>query len=54
MNITATEMQHSPAKAYREAEKGGTVTINHDRHPEVVFELTARERNNGKQKDGAK
>lgn len=38
-------MHNSPAQAYREADKGNTVVINHDRYPEKVFELTARERN---------
>lgn len=45
MNITAKDMHHSPAKAYREADKGEKVVINHDRYPDKVFELTARERN---------
>lgn len=44
MNLTAKEMHNSPAQAYREADKGNTVVINHDRYPEKVFELTARER----------
>lgn len=45
MNITAKEMHNAPGKAYREADKGETVIINHDRYPDKVFELTARERN---------
>lgn len=44
MNLTAKDMHNSPAQAYREADKGNTVTINHDRYPDKVFELTARER----------
>lgn len=44
MNITAKEMHNAPGKAYREADKGETVIINHDRYPDKVFELTARER----------
>ncbi len=44
MIITAKEMHHAPAKAYREAYKEGKVTINHDRYPDKVFELTARDR----------
>lgn len=44
MIITAKEMHHAPAKAYREAYKDGKVTINHDRYPDKVFELTARDR----------
>ena len=39
-------MHNSPAKAYREASKGNVVVINHDRYPEKVFELTARDRRN--------
>lgn len=45
MNLTAKEMHNSPAQAYREADKGNTVVINHDRYPDKVFELTARDRN---------
>ena len=37
-------MNKFPAKAYREADKGEVVTINHDRYPDKVFELTARDR----------
>lgn len=44
MNLTAKDMHNSPAQAYREADKGNTVTINHDRYPDKIFELTARER----------
>lgn len=44
MNLTAKEMHNSPAQAYREADKGEIVVINHDRYPDKIFELTARER----------
>jgi hypothetical protein len=44
MILTAKDMHNSPAQAYREADKGETVIINHDRYPDKVFELTARER----------
>lgn len=44
MILTAKEMHNSPAQAYREADKGETVVINHDRYPDKVFELTARDR----------
>jgi len=44
MILTAKDMHNSPAQAYREADKGETVVINHDRYPDKVFELTARER----------
>jgi len=44
MKITAEKLAKKPAQAYREADKGNTVTINHDRYPDKVFELTARER----------
>lgn len=45
MILTAKDMHNSPAQAYREADKGETVIINHDRYPDKVFELTARDRN---------
>ena len=44
MKITAEKLAKKPAQAYREADKGNTVTINHDRYPDKIFELTARER----------
>jgi hypothetical protein len=44
MNITARDMHHAPGNAYREAYKGDKVTINHDRYPDVVFELVSRKR----------
>lgn len=51
MMLTAKEMHNSPAKAYREAYKEGRVTINHDRYPDKVFELIARERKPLQDKD---
>lgn len=51
MKITATEMQIEPGKVYRAADKGEKVTINHDRYPDKVFELTARERKPLQDKD---
>lgn len=44
MILTAREMNKYPAQAYREADKGEKVVINHDRYPDKVFELTARDR----------
>ncbi len=44
MKITAESLAKKPAAAYRAADKGETVVINHDRYPDKVFELTARER----------
>lgn len=42
--FTAEDFSNKPALAYREADKGNTVTINHSRYPDVIFELTARAR----------
>lgn len=47
MKITAESLAKKPAQAYRAADKGETVVINHDRYPDKVFELTARERRSG-------
>jgi len=44
MKTTAKEFTSAPAEAFRRAEKGEIIVINHDRYPTVVFELTARER----------
>lgn len=41
---TAEEFNKKPQEAYREADKGLPVKINHNRYPNVIFELTARER----------
>lgn len=40
-SFTPTEMHHSPAKVYRAAVKDGSVEIKHERHPDVLFVLTA-------------
>ena len=42
--FTAEEFSNKPQQIYREADKGNSVTINHSRYPDVVFELTARPR----------
>jgi hypothetical protein len=44
MKTTANDFRKKPAEAYRKADKGETVVINHDRYPDQVFELTARKR----------
>jgi len=44
VKLTAKEFTKKPAEAFRLAEKGETIVINHDRYPTVVFELTARAR----------
>lgn len=42
--FNATELNKSAAKVFREAYKEGSVKINHDRYPDVVFVLEARAR----------
>ncbi len=54
MKTTAKEFNSKPESAYRAADKGETVTINHDRYKDVVFELTARERGEAMALDSAK
>lgn len=44
MKTTANEFRKKPHDAYAEAARGETVTINHDRYRDKVFELTARDR----------
>jgi hypothetical protein len=44
LKLTAKDMHHAPQKAYLAAYKGDQVVINHDRYPDKVFELTARDR----------
>ena len=51
ITVTAKEFHNSPAKPYREADKGNDVVINHDRYPDKVFVLTARERAKGEGND---
>ena len=41
---TAEEFNKKPQEAYRQADKGEPVKINHNRYPDVIFELKARER----------
>jgi len=42
--MTAQEFKQNTGDAWRAAYKGDTVIINNDRFPDVVFEITARER----------
>lgn len=42
--FNATELNKSAAKVFREADKSGSVKINHDRYPDKVFILEGRER----------
>lgn len=51
MKVTAEAFRQKPQKVYKSASKGETVTINHDRYPEEVFELTARPREPLKEED---
>lgn len=44
MKTTADQFNKKPQDVYRAADKGETVTINHDRYKDKVFELTARDR----------
>jgi len=45
MKTTAANFKKNPQKHYRAADLGETVTINHDRYPDKVFEMIARDRN---------
>lgn len=45
--FTAKQLSNRPAEIFREADKEGSVKINHDRYPDVVFVLEARERGAG-------
>ena len=45
MKTTAAKFKKNPQKHYRAADLGETVTINHDRYPDKIFEMTARDRN---------
>ncbi len=53
MNITAGQFSNQPELAYRSADKGEDVIINHDRYKDVIFVLTARERGEAMAKDHA-
>ena len=44
MKTTADEFRKKPAEAYRKADKGEVIVINHDRYPDKVFELSSRGR----------
>jgi hypothetical protein len=44
VKTTANKFRKKPHEVYAEAAKGETVTINHDRYRNQVFELTARDR----------
>lgn len=53
--FNATELNKSAAKVFREADINGSVKINHDRYPDKVFVMEARERglmDDGKLVDG--
>jgi len=41
--FTAEQLSNNPAQVYREADKTGSVQISHDRYPDVVFVLVAKE-----------
>ncbi len=45
MKTTAANFKKNPQKHYRAADLGETVTINHDRYPDKIFEMIARDRN---------
>jgi len=42
--FTAKQFNKNPASVYRAADKGDVVRLNHDRYPDKIFELTARDR----------
>jgi hypothetical protein len=42
--FTPTQLHQNPAKVFRAADKDGSVLIKHDRYPDVVFVLTAKEK----------
>ena len=44
MKTTADKFRKKPHDVYAEAARGETITINHDRYRDCVFELTARSR----------
>ena len=43
MKTTAAKFKKNPQKHYRAADLGETVTINHDRYPDKIFEMIARD-----------
>ena len=42
MQLTANQFNRNPGQVFRRAAKGEGVTINHDQHPELMFEMIAR------------
>jgi len=44
MRLTANEFNKKPLQAYRTADRGEEVTINHDRYPDKVFKLRAEDK----------
>ena len=42
--FTAKEFHNAPAEVYRFADREGVVKINHDRYPDRMFILQAKER----------
>lgn len=44
MRLSAQEFKHNRQAAYRAADKGELVEIMHDRYPDKIFELTARDK----------
>ena len=41
IELTAKQMHHAPAQAFRAADKGEWVRITHKHYPDTVFVLTA-------------
>lgn len=42
--FTSSQLRYNARAIYRAADKDGKVIINHARYPDVIFELSARER----------
>jgi len=42
--FTAKEFNKKPGPVYRAADKDGAVKVNHDRYPDKLFVLEARDR----------
>ena len=45
--IEAKQFHMKPSTAYRYADLNGSIKINHDRYPDKIFVLTARDRREG-------
>ena len=43
--VNAEEFNKHPRAVYRKVDKGVVVKINHSSYPDIIFELTARDRN---------